>query len=87
MKGTSRKAVLGRMKTSVPIRMPGAGWQQAHCLLEGDMNRVCAGSSSQGAQGLSVQMQQSSKHLHPVSQETFSRILAVGDSETLLNYS
>ena len=39
------------------------------------------------AQGLSVQMQQSSKHLHPVSQETFSGILAVGDSETLLNYS
>ena len=54
MKGTSRKAVLGQMKTSVPIRMLGAGWQRAQCLLEGDLNRVCVGSSSQGAQDLST---------------------------------
>ena len=50
--------MLGQMKTSVPIRMPGAGWQRAQCLLEGDLNRVCAGSSSQGARACPLPGQQ-----------------------------
>ena len=61
--------MLGRMKTSVPIRMLGAGWQRAQCLMEGDLNRVCVGSSSQGVQGLSAPPGSSSPQVcsHPGS--------------------